>query len=93
MSLLEDSIHSMEMECFIQLLFRMALQDYRNRFIQTDGFQVEQKFKKSKWAGLMERPGTSELPGWGAQGCLKDTSSTDVVVHNGKGPYNLLSMW
>ena len=64
--------------------FQNGLADYRNRFIQTDGFQVEQKFKKSKWAGLMERPGTSELPGWGAQGCLKDTSSTDVVVHNGK---------
>ena len=32
----------------------------------------------------MERPGTSILPGWGAQGCLKDTSSTDVVVHAGK---------
>ena len=32
----------------------------------------------------MERPGTSLLPGWGAQGCLKDTSSTDVVVHAGK---------
>jgi carotenoid cleavage dioxygenase-like enzyme len=66
------------------ITFQNGSADYRNRFIQTDGFQVEQKFKKSKWAGLMERPGTSELPGWGAQGCLKDTSSTDVVVHNGK---------
>ena len=66
------------------IVFNQGKADYRNRFIQTEGFQVEQTFKKSKWAGLMERPGSSELPGWGAQGCLKDTSSTDVVVHNGK---------
>jgi len=66
------------------IVFENGKADYRNRFIQTEGFQVEEKFQKSKWAGLMERPGASELPGWGAQGCLKDTSSTDVVVHNGK---------
>ena len=66
------------------IIFQNGKADYRNKFIQTDGFLVEEKFKKSKWAGLMERPGVSELPGWGAQGCLKDTSSTDVVVHAGK---------
>ena len=30
------------------ITFQNGLADYRNRFIQTDGFQVEQKFKKSK---------------------------------------------
>ena len=66
------------------IFFQNGKADYRNKFVRTDGFQIEQKFNSSKWAGLMERPGTSILPGWGAQGCLKDTSSTDVVVHAGK---------
>lgn len=66
------------------IVFQNGKADYRNKFIRTEGFQIEQKFNSSKWAGLMERPGTSILPGWGAQGCLKDTSSTDVVVHAGK---------
>ncbi len=66
------------------IVFNNGSADYRNKFIRTEGFLIEEKLNKSKWAGLMERPGTSELPGWGAQGCLKDTSSTDVVVHAGK---------
>lgn len=66
------------------IVFQNGKADYRNKFIRTEGFLIEEKFQKSKWAGLMERPGVSELPGWGAQGCLKDTSSTDVVVHAGK---------
>ena len=66
------------------IFFQNGKADYRNKFVRTEGFQIEQKFNSSKWAGLMERPGRSILPGWGAQGCLKDTSSTDVVVHAGK---------
>ena len=66
------------------IVFKNGKADYRNKFVRTEGFLIEEKLQKSKWAGLMERPGRSELPGWGAQGCLKDTSSTDVVIHGGK---------
>ncbi|MEM7000849.1 MAG: carotenoid oxygenase family protein [Pseudomonadota bacterium] len=58
--------------------------EYRNRFIRTDGFNAELEAGRALWAGLMERPEKSERPGWGARTGLKDSSSTDVVVHNGK---------
>ena len=58
--------------------------EYRNRFVRTKGFQAEAEAGKSLWAGLMEPPHKSTRPGWGAQEWLKDSSSTDVVVHNGK---------
>jgi carotenoid cleavage dioxygenase-like enzyme len=70
---------------------------YRNRFVRTRGFEEEQKAGRALWAGIHEplltgKPGTfaSEKPGWGAlEGALgllrlKDTASTDVVVHAGR---------
>jgi carotenoid cleavage dioxygenase-like enzyme len=57
---------------------------YRNRFVRTKGFEAEQVAGGSLWAGLAENPARSKRPGWGAQGGLKDSSSTDVVVHAGK---------
>ena len=57
--------------------------EYRNRFIRTDGLAVENTAGKPLWAGLRERPDMSLRDGWGARTKLKDSSSTDVVVHGG----------
>ncbi|MGP1283941.1 MAG: carotenoid oxygenase family protein, partial [Parasphingopyxis sp.] len=56
---------------------------YHNRFVRTKGFHAEQEAGRSLWAGIAEHPSRSERPGWGAQGSLKDSSSTDVVIHAG----------
>ena len=69
-------IHSMS--------FKNGRASYRSRFVRTKGFQAEQEAGRSLWAGLMEPPHKSVRPGWGAQEWLKDSSSTDVVVHAGK---------
>jgi len=58
--------------------------EYRNRFVRTRGFMAEQEAGHSLWAGLMEHPRRSTRPGWGAHGHLKDSSSTDVIVHAGQ---------
>ncbi len=58
--------------------------EYRNRFVRTKGFMAEQEAGRSLWAGLMEHPTSSTRPGWGAQEWLKDSSSTDVIVHAGR---------
>jgi len=58
--------------------------DYRNRFVRTRGFEAEQEAGQSLWGGIMDRFDTSLRPGFGAHGGLKDSSSTDVVVHAGK---------
>ena len=58
--------------------------EYRNRFVRTKGFMAEQEAGQSLWAGLMEHPSSSVRPGWGAQEWLKDSSSTDVIVHAGR---------
>jgi len=58
--------------------------EYRNRFVRTKGFMAEQEAGHSLWAGLMEHPSSSTRPGWGAQEWLKDSSSTDVIVHAGR---------
>ena len=57
--------------------------EYRNRFIRTDGLAAENTAGKPLWAGLRERPDMSLRDGWGARTKLKDSSSTDVVVHGG----------
>jgi carotenoid cleavage dioxygenase len=67
-----------------QISFRDGTADYRNRFVRTRGFEAEQEAGQSLWGGLMDGPGTSLRPGFGAHGSLKDTASTDVVVHAGK---------
>jgi len=56
---------------------------YRNRFVETSGFSAEQEAGHSLWAGLMEHPSRSMRPGICAQEGLKDSSSTDVIVHAG----------
>jgi carotenoid cleavage dioxygenase len=64
--------------------FRDGRAAYRNRFVRTEGFLAEDAAGRALWSGLAEMPPRSERPGWGAQGALKDSSSTDVVVHAGR---------
>ncbi len=64
--------------------FKEGRADYRNRFVRTRGFEAEQEAGQSLWGGLMDGPGVSLRPGFGAHGGLKDSSSTDVVIHAGK---------
>lgn len=67
-----------------QIDFRGGTANYRNRFVRTRCFQAEQEAGGSLWGGLADRPGTSKRPGFGAHGSLKDSSSTDIIVHAGK---------
>ena len=64
--------------------FKNGQADYRNRFVRTRGFEAEQEAGQSLWGGLMDGAGVSLRPGFGAHGGLKDTASTDVVVHGGR---------
>jgi carotenoid cleavage dioxygenase len=64
---------------------------YSNKFVRTKAFEEEQAAGRSLWAGLLEYRVSkmrSERPGWGEAGGkmykLKDTASTDVVVHAGR---------
>ena len=66
-----------------QIDFERGKVSYRNRFIRTRGMQAEQEAGRSLWGGLADPPGTSVRPGFGAHGSLKDTGSTDVIVHEG----------
>ncbi|MBW0272747.1 apocarotenoid-15,15'-oxygenase [Nocardia sp. MH4] len=71
--------------------FRDGKAFYRNRFVKTDGFLAEQEAGGPLWAGIAENPERSvRQDGWGARGRMKDASSTDVIVHNGKA---LTSFW
>jgi len=56
---------------------------YRNRFVHTHCFEAEQIAGGSLWGGLMDPAGTSVRPGFGAHQGLKDTGSTDIIVHAG----------
>ncbi len=56
---------------------------YRNRFVRTKGFEAEQEEGGPLWVGIMGKPDDSKRKGWGAHGSIKDSSSTDVVVHAG----------
>ncbi len=67
-----------------QMSFSGGKATYRNRYIRTRCFQAEQISESSLWGGLMDGPGTSKRPGYGAHGSLKDSSSTDIIVHAGK---------
>ena len=66
------------------MAFKDGRATYRNRFVRTKGFTAEAQAGEALWAGLAEHPAQSKRPGWGAQGSLKDSSSTDVVVHAGQ---------
>ncbi|MGI4876731.1 MAG: carotenoid oxygenase family protein [Janthinobacterium lividum] len=57
---------------------------YRNRWVRTRCFAAEQDAGGSLWGGLMDGIGVSLRPGFGAHGRLKDSSSTDIIVHAGK---------
>lgn len=67
-----------------QISFKDGTATYRNRFIRTRCFEAEQIAGESLWGGLMDGPGVSKRPGFGAHGGLKDSASTDVIVHAGK---------
>ncbi len=56
---------------------------YRNRFVRTHCFTEEQIAGRALWGGLMDPHGTSVRPGYGAHEGLKDTGSTDIIVHAG----------
>jgi len=64
--------------------FRDGKAEYRNRFVRTKGFNAEQEAGEALWTGIANNPKKSKRPGWGAQGHVKDSSSTDVVIHAGK---------
>ncbi|MFZ9395801.1 MAG: carotenoid oxygenase family protein [Erythrobacter sp.] len=66
-----------------QVDIRNGKVSYRNRFVRTHCFIEEQLAGQALWGGLMDPPGTSLRPGFGAHGGLKDTGSTDIVVHGG----------
>jgi carotenoid cleavage dioxygenase len=67
-----------------QIDFSGGKASYRNRFIRTRCFQAEQDAGGSLWGGLMDKSSLSKRPGFGAHGSLKDSSSTDIIVHAGK---------
>jgi carotenoid cleavage dioxygenase-like enzyme len=74
-----------------QIAFADGRASYRNRFVRTDGFLAEQEAAESLWTGMLGHPQQSKRDdGWGARGRMKDASSTDVIVHNGKA---LTSFW
>ncbi len=70
------------------MIHALSFQDgrvrYRNRFVRTRGFQAEQEAKGSLWGGLADPPALAKRPGFGAHGSLKDSSSTDIVIHAGQ---------
>ena len=77
--------HPFDGDGFIHAIsFKNGHASYRSRFVRTKAFAAEQEAGGALWAGLMEPPHKSLRSGWGAQGSLKDSSSTDVVVHAGR---------
>jgi carotenoid cleavage dioxygenase len=67
-----------------QISFARGKTSYRNRFVRTRGFQAEQEAGRALWSGMMESPKLAERPGACTRPGLKDSSSTDVVVHAGR---------
>ena len=67
------------------ITFRNGQAEYHNRFVHTDGFAAERAADQSLFAGLAENPRLArQRCSLGARPNMKDASSTDVVVHNGK---------
>lgn len=58
---------------------------YRNRYIRTDGFKVEQTQAKAIWPGLLNLPRFDTPYGL----MMKNTANTSCVFHAGK----LLALW
>lgn len=67
-----------------QISFRDSNATYRNRFVRTRCFEAEQIAGGALWGGLADGPGVSKRPGFCAKGDIKDSASTDVIVHAGK---------
>jgi len=67
-----------------QIEFQAGRASYRNRFVRTRCFAAEQEDGGSLWGGLADPASLALRPGFGAHGALKDSSSTDVVVHAGQ---------
>jgi len=67
-----------------QIEFQAGRASYRNRFVRTRCFAAEQEAGGSLWGGLADPASLALRPGFGAHGALKDSSSTDVVVHAGQ---------
>ena len=67
-----------------QIEFKAGKANYRNRFVRTRGFEAEQEAAASLWGGLADPVQLAKRRGWGAHGWLKDSSSTDIVVHAGQ---------
>ncbi len=67
-----------------QIDFSGGKATYRNRWVRSRCFEAEQIAGGSLWGGLMDRTGTGKRPGFGAHGSLKDSASTDIIVHAGK---------
>lgn len=57
---------------------------YKNRFVRTKGFEAEAEAGEALWAGFTEPPRKSKRPGCGIGSHMRDSSSTDVLVRNGK---------
>ena len=66
-----------------RMVFRGGRASYANRFVRTRGFRAEQEAGGSLWGGLADPVQLAKRPGFGAHGALKDSSSTDIVVHAG----------
>ena len=57
---------------------------YRNRWVRTEAFAIEDAAGEAVWSGINERPDFRH-PG----GPFKDTANTDLVFHAGR----LLALW
>ncbi|MCE2986358.1 MAG: carotenoid oxygenase family protein, partial [Phenylobacterium sp.] len=66
-----------------RMVFQGGRASYANRFVRTRGFRAEQEAGGSLWGGLADPVQLAKRPGFGAHGALKDSSSTDIVVHAG----------
>ncbi|HZK98839.1 MAG TPA: carotenoid oxygenase family protein [Caulobacteraceae bacterium] len=77
--------HPFDGDGMIHLIdFKDGKASYRNRFVRTRGFEAEQEAGGSLWGGLADPVTLARRPGFCAHGSLKDSSSTDVVVHAGR---------
>lgn len=77
--------HPFDGDGMIHLIdFKAGRASYRNRFVRTRGFEAEQEAGGSLWGGLADPVTLAKRPGFCAHGALKDSSSTDVVVHAGR---------
>ncbi len=61
-----------------------GLASYRNRYVRTPGFQMEQEAGKAIWSGILEPP-QQDLPG----GSIKNAANTALVWHAGQ----FLALW